>query len=1350
MTAAAEPRSWAGRPIVLLVALPLLLHAPSLVGLASEEPAPIMSGMAQPESGGPGAGASVFGMASYPGWIDGNAGVTLEALGGLAARDWLHGRLPWWNPYSGAGLPLAAEGQNAAMFLPFVLLLALPCGLVWLKIAMQILAGIAMLALLRRLRLGGRPALTGAILCECSGSFAWLAHGPILPIPFLPLLLLGIEQAFQFSVVSSQLSESRGPGRLAGWSRGVPTIALAVGFSLTAGFPEVAFLDGLLAAGWSLVRLAQSGRSFGWLLMRLALGVALGLLLSAPATVPFLTALPAEFVGLHAGRFGHVLPGANLALMLYPYLFGPVMYGVLAHGIQGPIWFSAGGFMGLLLLLLALTGVASRGGARALRWWLGLWIGLAAVVSCVPAAGRVVGFIPGIAQVNLPVWVVPSVLVASFILAGFALDAWERGILGWPRVASVLAAAAGIAVLPAAWPEVRALLAFGGAYPFFVLASLLWGGSAAAAAAWLLRQSPNPLRRRWLHALVAADAVLLFAVPLAARTPPLFWDWPTLDFLHQTAGLGRVWSAGPMPPNYGAWFGIAELNHNYLPVPANWVGEVRGTIMPGMDGVNFHDGAFDTPSRDRLRARSVALADFGVSLVLTWPGVDPYTQTIAPAVAPGPQLPLPLARDGSFEGSISSGAIQTGEATAIGIRIGTYLGQSDGALEAKLCTPQGCSSGRSPLASAVDNARLRIALTPPLPVVAGETLTYRVTHRDGDHAVALWASLSAGGDPGARVPDVTVAVQLPGAAATLVHHGTAADVWALRDPRPYWRAPGCTLSNLARTTLDAVCDRPSTLRRLELWFPGWTATLNGRAAPMRRDPPVFQAIDLPAGRSSITFSYAPPGIGWAWLGFAAGIVGLAGASGRALPDAMLRARGLAATGWHRCAEAAMALRASITRDPAPAAFAIWLLPLLLTVAWLTPPWQNSDEPTHVLRTVQVAHGQLAGFRLFGSAGGLSDNAAYAALTPIVGVGMHPETRVTRSGIAASEAVRWHGTLEASIFPNTAQYPPAFYVPAAAAYWVGRAAGMPVDRTVLLMRFANALAFTGVAWLALAAARRLRPLLAAILMLPMTLSLACAASQDSLMIAVFAVAVAMLDRIVSEAREGSGREIVVVATLLTLVGMARPPYAFLLPLVLLARRRRDKGALLALGAGLSVVFGWCLLVALRTMVKLGGADAARQLHLILADPLVVPRVAIATLAEFLARYWHEFIGTLGWTDAPVPMPFVGFASGVLALAAAASTTGTSRGRSVTLAALLTSVVSIFAVQYLTWTWPGQTVVTGVLGRYFIVPAMAAGLALPSIRHGAMVRRRGGFVALGLMALITPAVIIHTLVLRYYLQ
>ena len=71
--------------------------------------------------------ASYFGLSTNPIWfdsgvvygthngllpglpyIDPNVGFTTQALGHLAAEDWLHGVIPWWNPYSGIKLPLAA------------------------------------------------------------------------------------------------------------------------------------------------------------------------------------------------------------------------------------------------------------------------------------------------------------------------------------------------------------------------------------------------------------------------------------------------------------------------------------------------------------------------------------------------------------------------------------------------------------------------------------------------------------------------------------------------------------------------------------------------------------------------------------------------------------------------------------------------------------------------------------------------------------------------------------------------------------------------------------------------------------------------------------------------------------------------------------------------------------------------------------------------------------------------------------------------------------------------------------------------------------------------------------------
>ena len=63
-------------------------------------------------------------------YIDGNAGFTMQALGHLAALDWLHGHVPWWNPYEGVGAPLAGEMQSGAFF-PLTMLLALHQGVLF-------------------------------------------------------------------------------------------------------------------------------------------------------------------------------------------------------------------------------------------------------------------------------------------------------------------------------------------------------------------------------------------------------------------------------------------------------------------------------------------------------------------------------------------------------------------------------------------------------------------------------------------------------------------------------------------------------------------------------------------------------------------------------------------------------------------------------------------------------------------------------------------------------------------------------------------------------------------------------------------------------------------------------------------------------------------------------------------------------------------------------------------------------------------------------------------------------------------------------------------------------------------
>ncbi len=166
--------------------------------------------------------------ASLPGgmpWIDPNVGYQAHALGKLSADLLLHGQLPWWNPYNGVGLPLAAEAQPASLFLPFVLLYHFREGFMWVEVLLQILAGICTYAFLRKMRLTELAAVTGGVLYEFNGTFAW--HGaPIIgPIAFLPMLLLGVEQLIQ---------RTR-EGRSGGWW----LIPIALAWSIYAGFPRL-------------------------------------------------------------------------------------------------------------------------------------------------------------------------------------------------------------------------------------------------------------------------------------------------------------------------------------------------------------------------------------------------------------------------------------------------------------------------------------------------------------------------------------------------------------------------------------------------------------------------------------------------------------------------------------------------------------------------------------------------------------------------------------------------------------------------------------------------------------------------------------------------------------------------------------------------------------------------------------------------------------------------------------------------------------------------------------------------------------------------------------------------------
>ena len=885
---------------ILLACLPLLVQLPLLTPWLSADPLLWTSNLVFPP---PGHGYPVIG---FPGWVDGNAGVTTEALGRLAATDWLRGRVPWWNPYSGVGLPLAAEMQSSALFLPFVLLLALKNGVLLLKIAMQSVAGLASFALLRTLRVAAPVALTVAVLAEFDGTFAWFAHAPIMPVAFLPLLLLGIERCHLRARA----------GRNGGWA----IIAVAIAGSVYAGFPETAFLDGLLALVFAAARLSASppGAPRRRFVRSVVEGGLCGLLLCAPASVPFLDFLRRAYLSVHADESAATLLAGNYAQLLFPYAYGAIQFGNLVTGSGENIWWHSGGYVGLPALFLAAFSVLQRGGRdRPLRLALAGWI----AVTFLKAAGfapavALLDVIPFVRRIFFPVYIVPSWIFATLLLSALALDDLAAGRIA--ARARPLAASLGatFAIAGAAtWlgrTEIARLWRYAPGYEAVAVpASCLTVLTVLLAATLIGRRTP--VRLAALCTLLCLDAGSDFALPLLSASRPRPLDEGVVAFLRQHLGLQRFYAVSVFAPNYGAYERLASVNHNYLPVPQRWVDFLRDHLSREMDGVNFFGTAIRPIGFDPVgeqvdptvtnRAALHTLAGLAVRYLVVPHGFDPLVEEAGTPVALTGNTPLALAPTATLAVTApGGGALSASRLEAVGVDIGTYDGAADGTLMLRVCAAAACRTGHAALRGAPDDQVLWVTLPAPLAVGPADPVTVTLSRQGGARPVAIWlfpiragshavAAATATADPSARgrLPLLMFGFRPDTPPLARAYTDPFVDILDLPGAAPYANdATGrCRLATLTRTTIAADCSTPGTLLRRELFDPGWRATVDGRPVPVAAAGELFQSVALPAGRSVVRFGYRPPWSRTAAVLMLGGLCWLAWSSrGRGRPGAL--------------------------------------------------------------------------------------------------------------------------------------------------------------------------------------------------------------------------------------------------------------------------------------------------------------------------------------------------------------------------------------------------------------------------------------------------------------------------------
>ncbi|MGI8580144.1 MAG: hypothetical protein ACR2K9_06320 [Solirubrobacteraceae bacterium] len=597
-----SPDGWA---VLAIAAGVILANLPYLLGILDPNPLGPRSGLASETTPGFLGGFNT---------IDPNNGFLSQAVSHRAAIDLVHLRMPWWNPYEGTGTPLAGGMQSAALF-PLTLLTLLSNGQIYEHILLEMIAGISTYLLLRRLCVIRWAAAAAGLAFALNGTFAWLAHATVNPVAFLPLLLLGIEIAYAASVEK----------RRGGWW----LIAVAGALSFYAGFPEVAYINTLMAAGWFVWRCGCLDRSH-WraLLSKAAAGAAAGTLLAAPLIIAFVSFVGHSYLGAHTNAtLGHQhFPPLALPQVLMPYVYGPIFRFGDPKGYLPGLWGSVGGYLSTSLLLFGLLGILSRG-RRGLKMMLLVWIALVAGrMYGVPVLGGVLGVLPGMQKIAFFRYATSSLELSVIILAALGLSSMAtrpepRRRLAAATLASVVAV--GLAALGAR--TLTSKLGPDFAERHYYAGALVWGLLVllAAVVAALIRSSRA---RALLIALVlAGDAMALFVVPELSAPRRVRTDLAPVAFLQRNLGQSRFFTLGPLQPNYGSYFGIASLNANDVPA-APFADYVRKRLDRYVDPTTFvgNSGGGRSPLLPSPQQELVRNLDgyrnAGVAFVLTPPG----------------------------------------------------------------------------------------------------------------------------------------------------------------------------------------------------------------------------------------------------------------------------------------------------------------------------------------------------------------------------------------------------------------------------------------------------------------------------------------------------------------------------------------------------------------------------------------------------------------------------------------------------------------------------------------------------------------------------------------------------------
>ncbi|MCM2317399.1 MAG: YfhO family protein [Thermoanaerobaculia bacterium] len=523
------------------------------------------------------------------------------------------GEFPYWDPYHGAGQPMAANVQYEVFYPPqwLVLLPDFELGFALHILFHLVVAAAAMFLLLRGLRLGVAASSLGAVTFAIGGPA--LSAVNLLPILFawswMPLIILAARRLFVRPT-----------------ARRFACAALLVGLQDLVFEPTVVVETAMIVVGLGLFQATRRRPSVRRIARALALAAAVtlaGLTVAAVQVVPLVDHVAGS--ARARGFEPEMVSWWNLPPARAIELFSPNLLGFEAFESDhwwGRAWYPVEGapfvlsfYAGILVPVLLITGALRRPGAW--FWWL---VGGAALFWLLAAGGRgpagALSAIPPLTMIRFPERHGIAALFLATIAAAAMFDRLMRDEATRRAAvrASVIVLAASLVVLgishSGSWPE-----AFGAVFP---LSNAPQGEAAAlmrTAIVGLVARASSAFATILLFAFgrqrAAIGAALAFAVldlslqsfELCPRKPASFADPPALvETMTPNLESGRLF-------HVAEWSTASPSGRRHFADPATRMWIARNGLFPRVAANWGVRSVFDTDIDKSQLARTVDLTD---------------------------------------------------------------------------------------------------------------------------------------------------------------------------------------------------------------------------------------------------------------------------------------------------------------------------------------------------------------------------------------------------------------------------------------------------------------------------------------------------------------------------------------------------------------------------------------------------------------------------------------------------------------------------------------------------------------------------------------------------------------------